>query len=246
MIISMIRRDLRGKYKGSILGFLWTFINPLLQLSIYTIVFSTFMRMGIKNYEIFLFVALIPWMFFANNLVGSAGAILYNHSLVTKIYFPREVLPIAVTTSNFINMFYCFFIVFAVVLLFNDTVNLCAWILIPGIALIQYILVMGISLIMSSLTVYYRDLEHILGVLALGWQFLTPVMYPEYMVPEKYMTFIMLNPMSPIVISYRDILYYGKFPDMNIVLCATIEAIIILILGVFVFNRLKKTFAEAL
>ena len=106
MLINMVRRELRGKYKGSILGFLWTFINPLLQLVVYTIVFSNIMRMGVSNYEIFLFVALIPWMFFSTSVLSGAGSIIYNQSLVTKIYFPREILPLSVVTSNFINMIY--------------------------------------------------------------------------------------------------------------------------------------------
>lgn len=115
MISSMVKRDLRGRYKGSMLGFLWTFINPLLQLLIYTVVFSSIMRMGIEHYEVFLFVTLIPWIFFANSLLGAIGSIVYNQNLVTKIYFPREVLPLSVVTSHFINMLYCFVIVLAVV-----------------------------------------------------------------------------------------------------------------------------------
>ena len=111
MIRSLIHRDLRGRYKGSVLGFLWTFINPLLQLGVYTIVFSSIMRMGIDDYYLFLFVALIPWMFCATSIVGGSTCILANQNLVTKIYFPREVLPLAIVTSNFINMLYCFVIV---------------------------------------------------------------------------------------------------------------------------------------
>lgn len=124
MLINMVRRELRGKYKGSILGFLWTFINPLLQLVVYTIVFSNIMRMGVSNYEIFLFVALIPWMFFSTSVLSGAGSIIYNQSLVTKIYFPREILPLSVVTSNFINMIYCSVIVLAVVLFYHMNLNL--------------------------------------------------------------------------------------------------------------------------
>ena len=111
MLRSLVHRDLRGRYKGSVLGFMWTFINPLMQLLVYTILFSKIMRAGIDDYYLFLFVALIPWMFFASSLTGGSTTIRANQNLVTKIYFPREVLPLAVVTSNFINMLYCFVIV---------------------------------------------------------------------------------------------------------------------------------------
>ena len=210
MLINMVRRELRGKYKGSILGFLWTFINPLLQLVVYTIVFSNIMRMGVSNYEIFLFVALIPWMFFSTSVLSGAGSIIYNQSLVTKIYFPREILPLSVVTSNFINMIYCSVIVLAVVLFYHMNLNLEVWFMLPVIAFIEYILVIGIVLIVSALTVYFRDLEHILGIIIMAWQFLTPVMYPESFVLSQYQAILYLNPMTPIIISFRDVLYYGR------------------------------------
>ena len=116
MIFSLVKRDLRGRYKGSVLGFLWTFINPLLQLMVYTLVFSVIMRNGIKDYYLFLFVALIPWIFFSTCVSGGCGCILGSADMVKKIYFPREVLPIAFVTGNFVNMLLCFIVVFAVLI----------------------------------------------------------------------------------------------------------------------------------
>ena len=237
MLINMVRRDLRGKYKGSILGFLWTFINPLLQLVVYTIVFSNIMRMGVSNYEIFLFVALIPWMFFSTSVLSGAGSIIYNQSLVTKIYFPREILPLSVVTSNFINMIYCSVIV---------NLNLEVWFILPVIAFIEYILVIGIVLIVSALTVYFRDLEHILGIIIMAWQFLTPVMYPESFVPSQYQAILYLNPMTPIIISFRDVLYYGKMPVVENLVYAFLWGLIIFICGFLLFGKLQKDFAEEL
>ena len=246
MIRSLIYRDLRGRYKGSVLGFLWTFLNPLLQLGVYTIVFSSIMRMGIDDYYLFLFVALIPWMFCATSIVGGSTCILANQNLVTKIYFPREVLPLAIVTSNFINMLYCFVIVLGVVILCSSKINFIAWIYLPLIAVLEYILVLGLTFFFSSITVYLRDLQHILGVVTLGWQFLTPVMYSIDMVPHEYLTFFNLNPMTPIITAYRDILYYGKIPHIETLCSAFIFSIITLILGFMVFNRLKRRFAEEL
>ena len=246
MLINMVRRELRGKYKGSILGFLWTFIDPLLQLVVYTIVFSNIMRMGVSNYEIFLFVALIPWMFFSTCVLSGAGSIIYNQSLVTKIYFPREILPLSVVTSNFINMIYCSVIVLAVVLFYHMNLNLEVWFMLPVIAFIEYILVIGIVLIVSALTVYFRDLEHILGIIIMAWQFLTPVMYPESFVPSQYQAILYLNPMTPIIISFRDVLYYGKMPVVENLVYAFLWSLIIFICGFLLFGKLQKDFAEEL
>jgi ABC-2 type transport system permease protein len=246
MLINMVRRELRGKYKGSILGFLWTFINPLLQLVVYTIVFSNIMRMGVSNYEIFLFVALIPWMFFSTSVLSGAGSIIYNQSLVTKIYFPREILPLSVVTSNFINMIYCSVIVLAVVLFYHMNLNLEVWFMLPVIAFIEYILVIGIVLIVSALTVYFRDLEHILGIIIMAWQFLTPVMYPESFVPSQYQAILYLNPMTPIIISFRDVLYYGKMPVVENLVYAFLWSLIIFICGFLLFGKLQKDFAAEL
>ena len=246
MLINMVRRELRGKYKGSILGFLWTFINPLLQLVVYTIVFSNIMRMGVSNYEIFLFVALIPWMFFSTSVLSGAGSIIYNQSLVTKIYFPREILPLSVVTSNFINMIYCSVIVLAVVLFYHMNLNLEVWFMLPVIAFIEYILVIGIVLIVSALTVYFRDLEHILGIIIMAWQFLTPVMYPESFVPSQYQAILYLNTITTIIIYFRDVLYYGKIPVVENLVYAFLWSLIIFICGFLLFGKLQKDFAEEL
>lgn len=246
MLRSLVHRDLRGRYKGSVLGFLWTFLNPLLQLAVYTILFSHIIRMGIHDYYLFLFVALIPWMFFSSSIMGGSTSILSNQSMVTKIYFPREVLPISVVTGAFVNMLYCFIVVLAVVLVFSDHVNLVAWLYLPVIAIIEYILALGFALIAAAVTVYIRDLEHILGIVTMAWQFLTPVMYGIDMVPDEYLFIFNLNPMSPIIVAYRDILYYGRIPHMETLISALIFGIIFVILGFAVFGRLKRNFAEEL
>lgn len=246
MLKSLVHRDLRGRYKGSVLGFLWTFINPLLQLMVYTLLFSHIMRNGIEDYYLFLFVALIPWMFFSTSIVGGSTCIFANQNLVTKIFFPREILPLATATSGFINMLYCFVVVLAVVLGFGKHINFEAWLYLPLIAIIEYILVIGFVMLFSALTVYLRDLEHILGIVTMAWQFLTPVMYGIDIVPEKYMFIFQLNPMTPIIVAYRDILYYGKVPAMETLSSAVIFGVLFLFIGFSVFGVLKKRFAEEL
>ena len=178
--------------------------------------------------------------------MGGSTSILSNQSMVTKIYFPREVLPISVVTGAFVNMLYCFIVVLAVVLVFSDHVNFVAWLYLPVIAIIEYILALGFALIAAAVTVYIRDLEHILGIVTMAWQFLTPVMYGIDMVPDEYLFIFNLNPMSPIIVAYRDILYYGRIPHMETLISALVFGILFAILGFIVFGRLKRNFAEEL
>lgn len=246
MIFSLVRRDIKGRYKGSALGFLWTFINPLLQLGVYTMVFSVIMRNGIEDYYLFLFVALIPWIFFSTSLSGGANCIWTQQNMVKKIYFPREVLPIAYVTSQFVNMLLSFLVVFVVLIVSGKGINPIALLCLPLIMVIEYLLALSMAMLSSAITVYLRDVEYILGIVTMAWQFLTPVMYSVDQVPEELLWVFNLNPMTPVIIAYRDILYYGKIPELNTLVHAAVFGIIVLIIGVIVFGKLKRRFAEEL
>ncbi len=246
MIGSLIQRDLRGRYKGSVLGFAWTFLNPLLQLAVYTVVFSSIMRSGIEDYYLFLFVALIPWIFFSSSLTGGASCIFSQKELVKKIYFPREVLPIAHVTCQLVNMVLSFLVVFGVLLVSGKGINFKAVIYLPLVVLVEYLLSLGIAFITSAFTVYLRDLEHILIIIAMAWQFLTPVMYGVDMVPENFRPIFMLNPMTPVITAYRDILYYKQAPHVSTLFHAVLLGLALLIIGWFTFRILKRHFAEEL
>lgn len=246
MIISLVRRELRGRYKGSVLGFLWTFVNPLLQLLVYTIVFSNIIRMGIEKYYLFLFVALIPWIFFQSSLTSGSSCVLNQKDMVKKIYFPREVLPIAHVTTNFVNMLLSFIVIFIVLAFSGITPNFVAILYLPIIMIVEYILSLGIALIASSVTVYFRDLEHILGIVGMAWMYLTPIMYSIDIVPESIMPLFMANPMTPIIIAYRDILYYSRIPELGTLLHAFVLGIVMIVIGYVVFGKLQRHFVEEL
>ncbi len=245
MIWMLVRRDLRGRYKGSMLGFLWTFLNPLLQLMVYTVVFSFIMRAGIEKYYLFLFVALIPWMFMATSVQGGATCIIAQKSLVSKIYFPRQVLPIAHVTTCFVNMLLCFVVVF-IVSGISVGINFKVLPFLIPTMIIEYILALGIALIVSGITVYFRDMEHILGIFVMAWQFLSPIMYSIDMVPEALRGVFMLNPMSAIIIAYRNIIYEKCAPDMSTMLLALVTGVVFLVIGWKLFERMQKHFAEEL
>ena len=246
MVFSLVRRDLRGRYKGTVLGFLWTFVNPLLQLIVYTLVFSNILRMGIEKYYIFLFVALIPWIFFSSTATASCEVVIGASNMVKKIYFPREVLPLAYTISSFINMLFSFIVVFVVLIVTGYGVDFVALMYLPIIMVVEFALALGMSLLFSALTVYLRDLQHIMGIVMMAWQFLTPVMYSEEMIPEEFMAVWRLNPMVSVIVAYRDILYYKQPPHINTLLEATVLGLLLLVIGELMFRLLQRNFAEEL
>ena len=246
MIFSLVHKELKGKYKASVLGFAWTFVNPLLHLAVYTLVFSTILRADIKDYYIFLFVALVPWMFFNSSIVGGSTSVVDSGDMVKKIYFPREVLPIAYVTSAFVNMILVFIAVFGVLIVSGYGVNLRALIYLPIIMIVEFILALGFAFIAAALDVYFRDLVYILSIVTMAWQYVTPVMYPAEWVPEHLMFIWNLNPMTPIIMAYRDILYYKRIPQLHTLIWATGVGIVFLVLGYVIFRKLQKGFAEGL
>ena len=159
MIFSLVKKDLRGRYKGSVLGFLWTFINPLFQLIVYTMVFSFILKSNIERYYLYLFVALIPWIFFSSSITVGAASVVAQKDLVKKIYFPRMVIPISYVTSCFVNMLLCFIVIFAVIVITGVGVNFLALFALPVIMVVEYILALGMAMLTSAVTVYFRDLD---------------------------------------------------------------------------------------
>ena len=246
MIYSLIQKELRGKYKGSVLGFLWSLLIPLFQLVIYTIVFSVFMRSGIDKFYIFLFVALVPWLFFNSCITGGATSIIQQKNLVEKIYFPRMVLPVAYTISYFINMLLSFIIVFIALFISGIGVRLQVLWCLPIVMLVEFIMGIGAALLFSALTIYFRDLEYILGIITMAWMYMTPILYPVDMLNEYIQQLLYLTPMTSVIIAYRDILYYQKIPEFKTLVYAVVWGVVVLILGYLTFQKLQKNFVEEL
>ena len=246
MIQSFVHKELRGRYKASVLGFLWTFIVPLCQLLVYTVVFSVIMRSTVEKFYLYLFVALIPWNFFSGCLTGGSGCVLQQQSLVNKIFFPREVIPVSYVTGSFVNMLYCEIVVILVCLFSGVRFSFPGLCCLPLVMIVEYFFALGVTLIVSAVDVYFRDLEHILGILSMAWMFLTPIMYDLSMVPENLRPFFNLNPMTVIVTAYRDILYWGSVPELKTLAIAGGVAILFLLLGFRVFGRLKRRFSEVM
>ena len=244
MIYSLVRRELRGRYKGSVLGFLWTYINPLCQVIVYSAVFSVIFKVEIEKFYLYLIIGMMPWTFFSTSVQGGSTCIRAQSDMVKKIYFPREVIPIAYVTSAFVNMLLSFIIVFLAVLLSGFGFKLQALIYLPLIMVMEYLFALGIAFIVSSITVYFRDLEQIVGVIMMAWIYITPIMYNMEYIPEQYRQLIVLNPMTPIVEVYHQILYYRMVPTTNYLLLAGGASLVVFVVGFLVFAKLDKNFAE--
>ena len=238
-----VNKDIRGKYKGSFLGVLWSFINPLLSVLVYAIVFSQIMRFDIDNYVIYLITGVLPWTFFTSSINMGMTSILYNASIIKKVYFPRSILPISSVSSCLVN-FLISCLVILVFVLFSGigiTIHLL-WL--PLIALVQYFLCLGIVFFLSAVEIFVRDLEHIINfVLSMAF-YVTPILYKAEQVPKNLRFILKLNPMAYIIDAYRDIFYYGVMPDISSLLLVFLVSIIVMMLGYKVFERLQRGFAE--
>lgn len=238
-----VRKDIRGKYKGSFLGVLWSFINPLLSVVVYAIVFSKIMRFNIENYLIYLITGVLPWTFFTSSISMGMNSILFNANIIKKVYFPRIILPISVVTSCLVN-FLISCIVIVIFVLFSGiglTINIL-WL--PLIAIIQYFLCLGFVFILSAIEVFVRDLEHIIGfVLSMAF-YVTPILYKIEQVPENLRFILKFNPMTYIINSYRDIFYSGTSPDFGGLMLVLIISIMLSIFGYCIFDKLQRGFAE--
>jgi ABC-2 type transport system permease protein len=252
MLKNSVRKELRVRYKGSVLGFLWTFINPLMQLVIYSFVFEYIM--GVKappgvNYPLMIFVGLVPWTCFSATLNQSTMAIIGNGNLIKKIYFPRLILPLSMTLTNFINMLLTGIIVFAAVLILQAPIT-WSYALLPVVYLALFLLTFAFSVLLAALTVYFRDLEHILSILTMIWFYLTPIIYSiDTIETNKYMNDVLLtiykmNPLFGIIDSFRKIMIEGKLPSPLYLGYVFAFAIILLLIALAVFDKCQKRFAE--
>ena len=240
-----IKKDIGGKYKKSVLGIAWSFLNPLLQIAVYAFVFQVVLRSNIENYAVYLCCGLIPWQFFASCVNRGAAVILDNGNVIKKLYFPREILPISIVTSEAVNFMIATVIIFVFMIAGGRpiTINLLFY---PLILAIQYLVSVGIALIVSGISVYFRDLIHILGILIQLLFYATPIVYSISQVPGNFAWVMKINPMAYLIEGYRAIFYSGQMPDLKGLAIALGMGIVLFLLGRFSFNKLQKRFAEEL
>ena len=245
LLKTSIKKDIGGKYKNSFLGVIWSFINPLLQICVYAIVFPLIMRNNIENYTVFMVCGLIPWTYFASVINRSANVMIENGNIIKKVYFPREILPISLVTSETITFLISTVIIIGFALITG--VGISTLILFyPLLLLAQYIILIGISLIVSCVTVYFRDLQHFIGVFLQLLFYGTPIVYSIDTIPERFRWILNINPMTHIIEGYRDIFYYQQMPNMKSIFVIIAIGILVVLIGYAIFNKLQKRFAEEL
>ncbi len=242
LIWNLVLRNLKIRYKGSTLGFLWTLLNPLFMTVIYLIF------IGILRWKIdirVLLTGIMPWQFFVMCLSDSVNSISGNTNLVKKTYFPRFILPFSMVLANLINFLLSLVILFALLVIFKThfTINL---IFLPLVIIFQVLFILGMSLLISCSNVYFRDTEHIISVTLLAWFFLTPVLYPLEMVPEWALKIYLLNPMAALVTLYRTVFLGQALISWKLLSISLGVSAVILILGLLIFSKLEHYFADEL
>ena len=239
-----VQKEIRGKYKGSFLGVLWSFINPLLMVLVYALVFPYIMKgNGIDNYLIFLIVAIIPWNFFTTVITTGCNCIWINGGIIKKVYFPREILPISVIVAGFVNfMISC--IIILLFLIFGGVGFSIQLLWLPFVAIIQSMFSLGLLFVLSAIDVYVRDIEYLVAFLINLLFYATPILYTADLFPETIRWVLYLNPMAHFMDIYRSIFYYQTMPNMNSFLYLIILSIIVLVLGYWIFRKLERGFAE--
>ncbi|HZZ83579.1 MAG TPA: ABC transporter permease [Anaeromyxobacteraceae bacterium] len=238
----LIGRDLKVRYKRSALGMLWTLLNPLLQMVVYTLVFSTIMRMGVPGYPVFLLSGLLPWTLIAVSTTSSAFSLLNNQGLIRKVAVPQAIYPLAVVGSKLVDLLFSLLPLALIALLVGRTPSLSWLFVIPAVVLATAFTT-GLSLVFSSLTVFFRDMRHLIDILFQVWFYLTPVLYPaSYLEKLPYpwvRRALELNPAAPIIRCFQVAIYEGRFPAPATVAAASVWAGLSLGLGFAAFQRVQ-------
>jgi lipopolysaccharide transport system permease protein len=243
LIKSLVSQTLRSRYRGSVIGFFWSFLNPLLLMLVYTLVFSVYMRVEIENYAAYLFCGLLPWIWFSSSLSEGVNSIIQGSTLLTKVPFPPEVLPTVPVISNLVNFLLGLVILFAFLLFLGIKLGI-PLVFLPILISLQFLFTLGLALVSSALNVFFRDVQHILGNFLTLWFFLCPIIYPVSLVPERLRPLLFLNPLGVMMIAYQDILFYHRFPDPNQLVIVFLASIVSFYFGYLVFDRYRKTIAE--
>jgi lipopolysaccharide transport system permease protein len=245
LIQSLVGRELKARYRGSVLGFFWSFVNPVLLLFTYWLVF-TFMVPGVRAqsvepYFVFLFCGILPWTWFNASILESSGVLIAGGNLLKKVLFPAEVLPVVTVLTNLAQFLLGLPILLGILALSGHL----SWsaLLLPLPVLVQLVFTLGLALFVSALTVHFRDIQSILGHLLHVWFFATPVLYamPESGTMKQVLRF---NPLTHVLISYQEMLFYGRFQHSRGLLLAGLSGLVMFALGAFLFERLRDTLAE--
>jgi lipopolysaccharide transport system permease protein len=249
LIQSLVARDLKARYRGSMLGFFWSFVNPLMLLLVYSFVFSTIMpntTKGIQPYALFMFCGILPWTWFSAALSESTNSLISGGNLIKKVLFPAEVLPIVSVLTNMVN-FFLGLLILVPSLIFYHRLHLSLDLLwFPVAVLVQLVFSLGLALVLSALTVHFRDIRDLLANILTLWFFATPIIYSWTQDNVKaYKALFDLNPFTHLAISYQEILFFGPVGHWKWLLALGGYSVLQFLAAYWLFDRLRDSFAEA-
>jgi lipopolysaccharide transport system permease protein len=247
LLYFLVWRDVKTRYKQTALGVAWAVLQPLLTTAIFTVVFAFFVRMPSDGapYAIFAFSALIPWTFFSQALSRSSGSLVSSANLISKVYFPRLMLPFAAATTPLVDLALTF-VILVPLLAWYQIVPTIAVLLLPAFALLAFLSAIAVGLWLSALNVKYRDVAHVVPFLVQIWMYLSPVAYPVSVVPERWQPLYGLNPMVAVVEGFRWALLGTSVPDRAIVLPGLAVMLVMLAGGFWYFKSTERTFADVI
>jgi len=248
LLWQMTGREIKARYKQSILGYFWVILNPLAQMLVMSFAFSIIMRVptysaGHIPYSIFLFVALLPWTLFSGSLSSASSSLVNSAGLITKIYFPRTILVISTIFAKIIDFLFANIILIIYMIVYHIPINWNILWIIP-IFFIQQIFTIGLSLFFSAANLLYRDIQYLLAMILLLWMYITPVIYSADMVPAKYRFVFQINPLAVIINAYRQVILSGGSPKYTSLIVAFIVSLITLLIGLRYFKSREKIFAD--
>lgn len=244
----MVLREIKARYKQSILGYFWVILNPLAQMLVMSFAFSLILRIPTNSaehipYSIFLFTALLPWNLFANSLTGAVNSLVNSSTLITKVYFPRTILVISSIVAKFVDFLFALIILVSFLIIFKISININVLWVIP-IFFIQQLFTLGISFFVSASNLLYRDIQYLLNLVVFLWFYATPVIYPADLVPDKYRLIFQLNPMAVIINAYRQVILSNNSPNYSSIWIAFMLSLLTLIIGFSYFKSREKIFAD--
>ena len=249
---NLVRREVRGRYKGSLLGLGWTLLNPVVVVLAYWVVFKFLFGSPIPNFALFIFVGLMVWTLFYGGIQLAAASMVSNSALVTKVRFPRAIVPLAAVTGNAVIALAMLVIALPLCIILNDG-SLAPLVLLPVVLVLAAILTAGLGLVLSAVNVYFRDVEHVITALGVPWFFLTPIFYTFATLPpdaQAHQTLLNVlhygNPIAPYVIAVQDVLFFGRWPAATDMAYCAVVAVVVLGLCILAFRRLERELAVEL
>jgi lipopolysaccharide transport system permease protein len=252
LIQSLVARELKARYRGSALGFVWSFVNPLLLLLIYTYVFTAVMpneTEGVQPYALFMFCGILPWTWFSSSLSESANSLIAGGNLIKKVLFPAEVLPIVSVLTNMVHFFLGLPILIAFLIVYQHYPRPENLLWFPIVVIVQLVFTVALALILSALSVLFRDIKDILANLLTLWFFATPIIYPWFQPSvQKFHTFFDINPFTHLAVTYQEVLFFNQGPVGHwkwLLGYLGVGSVVLFLAGYWLFDRLRDSFAEA-